>query len=159
MKLNYLIIPLITIIVAVSGSRFTNQGLESWYNTLNLPSIAPPGWFIGIVWTIIYILATISALILWNLTSDKWAQWQKYYWSIWLLFPANAFLNAFWNYLFFVKHQIGWAMVEMIILELTVIALIFLAKKFSKTASILLIPYAVWVAFGLLTLIRLSFYN
>lgn len=74
MKLNYLVIPLITVIVAVSGSSFTNQGLNSWYNTLKLPLIAPPGWFIGLIWTIIYILATVSAIILWNLTSDKWAQ-------------------------------------------------------------------------------------
>lgn len=148
MKLNYIIFPLITFLVAYLGGQFTNQGLESWYNTLKLPSIAPPGWFIGLMWTIIYTLTTISAIILWNLTSDKWARWQGRYWLIWILFLINAFLNAYWSYLFFARHLVNWAVVEMIILEITNVALILLTWKFSKTASYLLIPYAVWVAFA-----------
>lgn len=148
MKLNYLLVPLITVLVAFSGSSFTNQGLSSWYNNLHLPAIAPPGWLIGLMWTVIYILTTVSALILWNLTSDKWAQWQGRYWLIWFLFALNAFLNAYWSYLFFAKHLIGWAVVEMLLLEATNIALIFLSWKFSKTASLLLLPYFFWVGFA-----------
>lgn len=147
MRLNYIIFPLMTVLVARAGSNWTSQGL-GWYRELRLPTLAPPGGLIGVVWAVIYILATISAIILWNLTSDKWAQQQGKYWLIWILFLVNAFLNAYWSYLFFVKHLIGWAVVEMIVLEITVITLIFLAKKFSKTASYLLVPYAVWVGFA-----------
>lgn len=158
MRLNYLIFPLAAFLVARLGGDWTSQGL-GWYYSLNLPSIAPPGWFIGIVWTIIYTLTTISAIILWNLTSDKWACWQGRYWLIWILFVLNAFLNAWWSWLFFVKHQIGLAIAEMIALESTVIALIFLAKKFSKIASILLIPYAVWVGFATYLAYRIYLLN
>jgi len=148
MRPNYILFPLVAIVVAFLGNNYTNTGLASWYFKLNLPSIAPPGCFIGLMWTIIYTLTTISAIILWNLTSDKWAQWQGRYWLIWILFILNTFLNVYWSYLFFVQHQIGWAIVEMLLLEVTNLALIFLSRKFSKTASYLLIPYAAWVAFA-----------
>jgi len=147
MKLNYILFPLIAFLVGALGSRWTSGGME-WYKQLKLPPIAPPGWVIGMIWTIIYILTTTSAIILWNLTSDKWAQWQGRYWLIWILFAVNAFLNAYWSWLFFAQHQIGWAILEMIVLETTNIVLIILAWKFSKIASYLLIPYVVWVVFA-----------
>jgi len=158
MRPNYIIFPLIALLVGALGSRWTSGGME-WYKRLNLPAIAPPGWFIGIVWTIIYVLSTASAIILWNLTSDKWAQWQGRYWLIWILFAANAFLNACWSWLFFARHLIGLAVAEMIVLEATVIALIFLSRKFSKIASNLLIPYAVWVVFATYLAYRIYILN
>jgi len=148
MRINYFLFPAITFWVAYQGGQYTSQGLAVWYQNLLLPVIAPPGWFIGLMWTIIYTLTTISALILWNLTSDIWAQWQGRYWLIWILFPLNAFLNLYWSKLFFVDNLLGWAVAEMMVLEITNLLLITLSWKFSKIASYLLVPYAVWVGFA-----------
>jgi len=57
-------------------------------------------------------------------------------------------LNVFWSYLFFNQHQILASIIEMIILDTTVIVLILLLWPISKLASYLLMPYAVWVAFA-----------
>lgn len=142
MKINYFTIPLITIIVAFLGSWLTSGGMK-WYKTLNLPKIAPPGSFIGTVWTIIYILSTISALIFWNK-----ARANPRFNFIATIFIVNAILNVFWSFIFFNQHLILASIIEMIILDLTVIVLIFLLYPLSKLASILLLPYATWVAFA-----------
>lgn len=143
MKLNYVIIPIVTVLTAVLGSRFTSSGLGSWYSTINLPAWTPPGSVIGLVWTTIFTLSTIAALIIWNTPGVK-AKLPVFA-GIFLL---NAVLNVLWSYLFFSRHQIGMAVFEAIVLDLTVIALIVLAWPFSRLASALLMPYAAWVAFA-----------
>lgn len=141
-KANYVIIPLITVAVSVIGSWITDLGMD-WYQILNIPSYTPSGSLIGAVWTVIFILSTISALLVWNFSKRN-----KRFWWIVGIFIANAFLNVFWSALFFGLNLIGVSIIEMIILEFTVLALIFLTWPISKPASILLFPYAGWVAFA-----------
>jgi len=142
MKPNYIIIPLIMIIVSVAGSLLTSAGM-GWYQTLKLPKLAPPGFAIGTVWTVIFLLTTISALIFYNTARrDK-----KFKWII-VFFVANAILNAFWSFLFFTQHWITISIIEMVVLDLTIIILMILIWPISRLASLLLIPYAAWVAFA-----------
>ncbi|MDD3170620.1 MAG: TspO/MBR family protein [Candidatus Paceibacterota bacterium] len=142
MKINYFFIPLITIIVAYFGGTITEKGMV-WYNGLNLPLIAPEGKIIGLVWTVIYVLATISALIVWNkLKHDKSFK------IIVSLFIANAFLNWFWTYLFFGLHFIAWSVLEMVILNLTNLFLVVVLSRKDLIASFLLVPYFLWVCFA-----------
>ena len=141
-KPNYFVIPIITILVSLIGGYFTDLGMD-WYKMLATPAWTPPGAVIGIVWTIIYILTTISALIAWNgFKRDKIFQW------IIALFVINAVLNAFWSFLWFTSQLMWAAIIEMIILEATVVALMVLIWPRSRWASILLWPYAVWVIFA-----------
>ncbi len=44
-------------LVFLSGRLFTSYGIPEWYQTLVKPSFKPPGYVIGIVWTVIYILS------------------------------------------------------------------------------------------------------
>ncbi|MBU0649151.1 tryptophan-rich sensory protein [Patescibacteria group bacterium] len=142
MKINYLVIPLIALATAVLGSHFTSQGMD-WYETLSRPGFTPPGGIIGTVWTVIYILSAISALIVWN----KFSRNKRFLW-ISALFMINAVLNFFWCYLFFAAHLIGAAIIEMLALEATVLALMILVWPRSRFAAFLLAPYAGWVIFA-----------
>jgi len=142
MKLNYIIIPLIVLATSLLGSLFTNKGME-WYNTLKLPSITPPGSVIGAVWTVIFILSAISAIIVWNK-----AKHDNIFWIIIAIFIVNALLNALWSYLFFYQGLLLAPIIEMIVLNLTTLALIILIWPISKLASALLIPYFIWVSFA-----------
>ena len=141
-KLNYIILPLITIFVSILGSWITKRGME-WYDTINLPSFTPPGSYIGAIWTVIFILATISALIVWN----KMPHEGNFWWII-ALFLINAGLNVFWSYLFFGRHMLNAAFIEAGLLDLSVIGLMILIWPVSRLASALLIPYAAWTAFA-----------
>jgi len=143
MRPNYLIIPLITVLVSVLGQRFTSSGLASWYKTLNLPSWTPPGSVIGLVWTIIFACATASALILWNAPAAK-ARLPV----LAAAFLVNAALNVLWSWIFFAQRRptiAGW---EAILLDLSILVLIALAWPISRLAALLLVPYAAWVAFA-----------
>ncbi|MFH1427428.1 MAG: TspO/MBR family protein [Patescibacteria group bacterium] len=142
MKLNYFIIPIITIFVATLGSYLTSQGMD-WYKSINLPSWTPPGGVIGAVWTLIFILGTISALIFFNKAEHN----SLFNWII-IVFIINAFLNVFWSYLFFYQHLISPAIFEAATLAASVIILIILIWPISRLAASLLIPYATWVMFA-----------
>lgn len=139
MVLGYFLIPLTTIITAVVGSIFTKSGMI-WYEGINLPSWTPPGKIIGIVWTIIFILATASALIVW--------QKQKKITLIVSLFLLNAFLNVTWSFLFFFHNLILSSAVEAVFLALSVLLLASIIWPISRTASYLLFPYLIWTSFA-----------
>lgn len=155
-KPNYVVIPLITVAVAVIGSIFTSLGMPWYNNELIKPALTPPDWIFPVAWNIIFILTTVSALITWN---------KRYVESRYLLvfhkkevdviflfvvglFIANAIFNVLWSLLFFTLHQISLALFEMIILEITIVLIMVLLWKRSKIASLLLLPYAGWVGFA-----------
>lgn len=148
MRANYIVIPLITVAVALIGSRLTSGGMD-WYQTIPKPSFTPPGSVIGAVWTIIFILATISALMVWNSPVRKSNRTVSalFPWIV-IFFLLNAFLNVFWSFLFFNQHMMYAAIWEAIALDITVIVLVLLIWPISRLASLLLLPYAAWVAFA-----------
>jgi tryptophan-rich sensory protein len=139
-----LIIPAVTIGVATLGSTFTTAGMD-WYKTINLPSWTPPGSVIGTVWTVIFILATLSAILARNYPGHKFA---KRIPLIMYLFVLNAVLNVGWSLVFFRLHLLGWAIWEAAFLGASVVVIIVLLWPISRIAAYLLIPYAAWVAFA-----------
>jgi len=141
-KPNYFIIPIVVFLTSTLGGFITSKGMD-WYKGLNLPEITPPGYVISIAWTIIFILTAISCLIYYN----KAFRNARFVFVI-TLFLINAGLNILWSYLFFNLHLVGAAILEMIILEATVLLLIYLVRPTSKLASALLYPYAAWVVFA-----------
>lgn len=139
-KPNYLIIPLVTIVTAFLGSTITRNGMDWYYYVLGRPTVIPPTWVFPLVWNIIFICTTISALIIWNHRKNS------YFWWIIGLFIANAILNIFWSFLFFNLHLLKASFFEMFFLEATIVALMIMTWKTSKIASYLLLPYLIWVA-------------
>lgn len=133
----------LTLVVALSGSALTTPEITTWYATLHLPSWTPPGSVIGLAWTTIFILTAISALVVW-----KNAPRDSRLWWIVLLFLLNGILNVGWSYLFFNQHLIGASILEMLVLNATTIALVFLIWPINRLAAILLFPYIGWVTFA-----------
>ncbi len=153
-KKNFVIIPLITIVVALLGSWFNSFGMPWYQSELIRPDLAPPNYLFPIAWTTIFILATITALMVWNKP-----QFEERYLVIFKrktydfnliigFFIANAILNALWSLLFFTFHLIFPALIEMLILEATTLILMILIWRHSKVASLLLLPYLLWVGFA-----------
>lgn len=140
--LPYILIPLAVIITSFVGSKITSIGMD-WYKTITIPSWTPPGFVIGIIWTVIFILTTISAIIYWN----KVPIGNVFYWILGF-FIVNLLLNVLWSLLFFGLHYLGLAIIEALVLDLSVIVIMVLLYPFSKLAAFLLLPYAVWTAFA-----------
>jgi tryptophan-rich sensory protein len=64
------------------------------------------------------------------------------------LYALQLVLNLLWTYLFFSKHQLGAALIEIVVLWLTIFCTIIAFSKVNKTAAWLLVPYISWVSFA-----------
>lgn len=53
-------------VVGASGAVFTTQGLGEWYGTLQRPSLAPPNWVFGPVWTALFALIGAAVWLVWR---------------------------------------------------------------------------------------------
>jgi len=51
--------------VAALGGWWTSAELTDWYLSLKRPSIAPPNWVFGPVWSLLYALMAVAAWEIW----------------------------------------------------------------------------------------------
>ena len=141
-KPNYFFIPLFVIITASAASYFADTG-RAWYKTINIPDWTPSGSVMVLVWSIIFVLSSLSLLIIWNKYSSE-----KNFVVIIALFVLNAIFIVGWNILFFSHQQLGLAFFQAILLMTNLILLIFLIWRFSPLSAYLLIPYSLYVLFS-----------
>lgn len=123
------------------GSIFTISSIPTWYAQLNKPTFSPPNWIFGPVWTTLFLLMGIS---LYRLSISK----SKEKGAAIKIFYLHLVLNIFWSILFFGLKNPGLAFLEIIILWTTILYMILTYAKIDKLASLLLIPYLLWVSFA-----------
>jgi len=125
------------------GSIFTVSAIPLWYQDLLKPSLNPPAWVFGPVWTILFVLMGISAFLVWR------AGWQKREVRVALgLFGIQLVFNAFWSVIFFGLKSPGWAFADIIVLLFFVIWTAIAFFKISKTAGYIFLPYILWISFA-----------
>jgi len=129
------------IVVAVLGATMTDLG--PWYQGLAKPSFQPPDWAFGPAWTLIFACAALAGVTAWRAAPDGASR----EWIIGL-FALNGFLNVAWTVLFFRLQRPDWALIEVGLLWLSVLALLVYLGRFSRLAGALIVPYLVWVAFA-----------
>jgi len=130
------------IIIASAASYFADTG-RSWYQTINLPDWTPSNSVMVLVWTVIFILTSLSILIIWNKYSSE-----KKFGLVISLFIINAVLIVGWNILFFSHQMMGLAFFQAILLIMNLVLLVVLIWRFSPLAAYLLFPYSAWVVFS-----------
>lgn len=121
------------------GSVFTTPHIATWYAGLNKPKFNPPNWIFAPVWTTLFVLMGISLYLVWNKNPKP---------KTILIFSGQLALNILWSYLFFYLHRPDLAFFELIALWLAILWTIINFRSISKTASYLLLPYILWVAFA-----------
>jgi tryptophan-rich sensory protein len=137
--------------VAALGGSATDIG--PWYFSLHKPSWEPPDWLFPVAWTLIYALTAMAGVIAWRAASSRVLRQR-----ILVFFALNALLNVAWSEIFFKLQRPDWALVEVVPFWLSIV-LIFMIAPISSTASRLLVPYLVWVAFAAflnLAIVRLN---
>jgi tryptophan-rich sensory protein len=127
--------------VAVVGALATDTG--PWYQRLAKPSWQPPDWLFAPAWTIIFALIAASAVKSWW---DVPAGGARQY--VVLLFLLNGALNALWSVLFFALRRPDWALAEVSLLWLSIVALIYFIRDYSELGAWFLVPYLLWVSFA-----------
>lgn len=142
----------VAVFIGVLGGMLTDTG--NWYQGLIKPSWQPPDWLFGPAWTVIFALATMSAVYAWR-HADSLGQRE---WVIGL-FALNGFFNVLWSTLFFALKRPDWALIEVAFLWFSILLPITIFWRFAKPASLYLVPYLLWVSFAAflnLTAVRLN---
>jgi tryptophan-rich sensory protein len=127
----------------VAGLGALTTDLGPWYYHLTLPRWKPPDWLFGPVWTLIFTLTAISGYLSWSRGRHDAVSAR-----ILALLIINGILNIAWSALFFRLHRPDWALLEVGLLWLSIVALMVMTWRRSQLASWLLLPYLVWVTFA-----------
>ncbi|MGA3012513.1 MAG: TspO/MBR family protein [Bacteroidales bacterium] len=129
------------VIGAVAGI-FTTREIPEWYATLNRPGISPPNWIFGPVWTILYILMGFSFYLIWIQPAGNLRTLAI------VIYLLQLLLNFSWSFLFFYFKRIGFSLIEIIFLWLSILIMLFFFYRVKPAAAYLNIPYFLWVSFA-----------
>ena len=129
--------------IGAIGAYFTASSVDTWYRTINKPSFNPPNGIFGPVWTSLYVMIGISAYLVWQ-KRDRIEQFPRTV-AIYLI---QLVLNLMWSFIFFYAHELGMALIEIIMLLVVIIINARVFYKIDKTAGLLFIPYILWVSFA-----------
>ena len=139
--LSLFLLLLITFIPSAIGGLITSSFKEPWYSQIILPSFNPPSWVFAPVWTTLYIMMAIAIWKIWiNLFDLK----------ILKLYFVHLFFNGTWSIVFFGFHQIGLALINLIIVLIFIILLMKNYFSRDKISFYLMIPYLLWSSYALI---------
>jgi tryptophan-rich sensory protein len=137
-----------SIMIGSLGSVYNFDSLGSWYQQLTKPSLTPPGWLFGPVWTLLFILLGVSLyLVIVEWYKNKKSK-HKIFQIAMLVFILQWFFNILWSFLFFYLRFPLLALVDIVILWLLIIYNVYYFYKIRPWAGYLLIPYLLWVSFA-----------
>ena len=129
--------------IAVAGIGAGMTSLTPWYHALRRPAWQPPDWLFGPAWSVILTLASVAAYLAWRAAQNDGERR-----LVIVLFLANGALNLLWSPLFFRYRRPDWALAEVPFLWLSILVPIVALAPISSTASLLLVPYLLWVSFA-----------
>lgn len=128
--------------VAVIGAVAASSSSER-YSVLRQPEWAPPSWLFSPVWTVLYVLIALAGWKLWWSAGSLRAVRSEL-----LLYGVGLVLNAAWTPLFFAADLRSVALVEIVVLDLVVLATIVVFARRDRIAAGLLVPYVLWILFA-----------
>ena len=142
MKINLkklIIITLVTFLVGGFFSFFTMNNMDTFKELakpIDVPAVVFP-----IVWSILYLLMSISYYIVSNSNSEYKDEAKTAY-------ILQLIINSLWSLIFFGFEAYLLAFIWIIILLISVIIMIIYFYKVSKFAAYLQIPYILWIIFA-----------
>ena len=140
------------VVLGVIGGLMTP--IDNWYANLKKPSWQPPNWAFGPAWTIILGLAAWAAVIAWYAATTD-ADRTK----VIIVFAVNGVCHFLWSPIFFRMRRPDWALVEVVFLWASLVAMIAVLWPISQQAAWLIVPYLAWVSFAAilnLAIVRLN---
>ena len=131
---------IICLLIANLAGWVTSHNLSDWFVTLTKPSFNPPSWVFGPVWTVLYIMIGCAGGFLWQLRQKRP--------NLMMFYLLQLILNFSWSFIFFGERNLGLALVDISLLWLSIIVIMSLSYRASKTVFWLLAPYLLWVSFA-----------
>jgi tryptophan-rich sensory protein len=128
--------------LVVAAAFFGGQwGANAWYATLSKPSFTPPNWLFPIAWTVLYFMIAVAGWLVWQKGGPE-ANRALIVWA------AQLIPNAIWSYVFFGRQEIGAALIVLLVMWALIALFIVLAWPVDRRASLLFVPYFIWVSYA-----------
>ncbi len=125
-----------------------------WYQTLIKPTWAPPGWLFGPVWTVLYSIIAVSYGYVGYLFVIK-----KLPFIVVLPFILNLIFNALFTPLQFGLQNNLLAMIDIILVLVTLIWALIAIHKYVPWVTYVNIPYLAWVCFATVLQVTVTYLN
>jgi benzodiazapine receptor len=142
--------------VGGTSGFFTSGAIHAWYTTVTKPSFNPPDYLFAPVWTILYILMGVSFYLIYEQSPGPGRV------KALRVYLFQLFLNFWWSFIFFYLERIDLAVVEILMLWLSIIWMIVVFYRVKPLAAYLQIPYLLWVTFAAVlngALLQLNWYK
>jgi tryptophan-rich sensory protein len=133
---------LIVVFAAAAIGAAASIQAGPFYDQLARPEWAPPPSVFGPVWSVLYLLMSVSAWLVWRVGGFRAAQ------TALALFVSQLALNALWSWLFFGWHLGATAFADIVLLWLLIGATIICFWRIRPLAGAMLIPYFLWASFA-----------
>jgi translocator protein len=127
---------------AGAAGGFASVNAAGFYGQLVQPPWAPPAWLFGPVWSVLFVMMSVAAWLVWRRHGFAGAR------RALVLFAAQLVANALWTWLFFAWRQGALAMAEITVLWLLIAACIVAFWPRHRLAALLMLPYLAWVSFA-----------
>lgn len=135
----------------LSGILFSSN--VDYYLSIHKPSFAPSPSFFFPVWTILYILISISVTILF---SNNYIKYEKEYQKS---FICNYLFNQLYLFFFFTLKSPFLGFVDCVFILLTSLFLYYETKELNKKAAYFLIPYTLFNVYAVILSLSIYFMN
>ena len=145
---KYITYLLIFIPWLLGGLLFSSN--PSFYASLNKPFFAPPSWIFMIVWTLLYIMITISIYPI--ITENKWKDIKEYLYTLFI----NYLSNQLFTFFFFQLQSPFLGFLDCMIVLMSSLFLYHETKSLNDISAKWLKPYLFWNIFA--TILSLSIY-
>jgi tryptophan-rich sensory protein len=126
----------------------------NWYSTLAKPSWSPPSWLFGPVWTVLYLIITISfGTVFYKIFTGKIP------WPVAIPFVLNLVFNfAFTPLQFGLKNNLLAAIDILLVLGTLIWALTAIWPHL-RWVALVNIPYLLWVLFATILQLSITYLN
>ena len=125
-----------------------------WYSKLKKPFFAPPSSVFGPVWSVLYLIIFSTYGYVIYLYIKKSVPF-----SVILPFILNLLFNFAFTPLQFGLRNNYLALIDIILVLITIISAIYKIYPYSKTISYLQIPYLLWVIFATVLQVSITYLN
>ena len=146
-KIAYALLSVLIVSLTLLGCKiFTDAGMDTWYPMAQKPMFTPPDYVFPIAWSIIYAMLILTAyrIFYYRLGSP-----------IIVLFIIQQTLQVLWCMVFFGMQNYLMGLMVLLMLDLTVLILIFRLQNPDIISARLMYPYFIWLLFA--TYLNLGF--
>jgi len=130
-----------TSLAAVTGA-VAARAASAFYEQLDRPAWAPPGWAFGPAWSVLYLCMAIAAWRVWRIGGFQGARGELTLYAVQLAF------NAAWSWLFFVRRSGLGATIDVGCMWILILATMIAFWRRDPIAGALFVPYLAWVSFA-----------